>query len=175
MVDAAQVRAFATLNRFYGAFRELDGETMQGCYAEQAAFDDPAFSLRGRVQVGGMWRMLCEGVKARGREAWRLDFSGLATEAAADGHAASGRAHWEAHYLFSATGRPVHNRIDSVFTFDEAGLIATHRDGFDFWRWSRQAFGAPGVLLGWTPWLRAKVRTQAASRLASFLARTDAG
>ncbi|MDB5894551.1 MAG: snoaL-like protein, partial [Rhodoferax sp.] len=36
--------------------------------------------------------------------------------------------------------------------------------------WSRQALGAPGMLLGWTPMLRNKVRAQAAANLRKFLA-----
>ena len=52
-----------------------------------------------------------------------------------------------------------------------AGLITRHTDRFDFWRWSRQALGAPGLLLGWSPFLRAKVRGQAAASLRRFLAK----
>lgn len=160
-------RPLATIERFYSAFRALDADTMQACYAADARFDDPAFALQGRERIGGMWRMLCEGVQAKGRAQWRLEFGELAVEP----EGARGRAHWEAHYLFSATGRSVHNVIDAEFGFDAAGLIASHRDRFDFWRWSRQALGAPGLLLGWTPWLRGQVRQQAAGRLDAWLAR----
>ena len=83
----------------------------------------------------------------------------------------SGSAHWDAHYRFSATGRIVDNSIDARFTFTPDGLIATHRDSFPFWTWSRQALGAPGLLLGWTPALRKKVRATAAANLATYLAR----
>ena len=62
------------------------------------------------------------------------------------------------------------NRIDARFVFDEKGLIVRHRDTFDFWAWSRQALGMPGLLLGWTPMLQHKVRAQAAANLARFLA-----
>lgn len=150
----------ATLDRFYTAFQQLDSETMQACYAADAQFDDEAFSLRGREEIGAMWRMLCEAVKAQGRADWRLSFSTAARSA-----------HWEPIYRFSATGRRVHNVIDASFTFDAQGLIQTHRDRFDFWRWSRQALGTPGLLLGWTPMLRAKVRAQAAKNLARWRAR----
>ena len=153
-----------TLTKFYTAFANLDTDTMASCYADNATFDDPAFSLRGREQVGGMWRMLCSATKAKGMAHWKLEFSDI------DADAAGGRAHWEAHYLFSATGRLVHNIIDGEFTFTPEGLIATHRDHFNFWRWSRQALGAPGVLLGWTPFLRSKVQAQAGSNLKKFLA-----
>lgn len=45
-----------------------------------------------------------------------------------------------------------------------------HYDHLDFWRWSRQALGTPGLLLGWTPFLKAKVRTQAGANLQKILA-----
>jgi len=83
----------------------------------------------------------------------------------------SGQAHWDAHYRFSSTGRIVDNSIDARFTFNPQSQIASHRDSFDFWSWSRQALGAPGYLLGWTPQLRNKVRAQGASNLRSFLSK----
>lgn len=150
----------ATIERFYGAFARLDGETMQACYAENASFQDEAFTLQGRQQIGGMWRMLCEATKAKGLAHWKLEVSDITDSSA----------HWDAHYLFSATGRTVLNRIDASFVFGPDGLITQHRDRFDFWAWSRQALGAPGLLLGWTPFLRRKVQAQAAANLQKFLA-----
>lgn len=149
-----------TIERLYSAFAVLDADAMTACYAEDACFDDEAFSLRGRTQIGGMWTMLCDAVKAKGRDVWKLEVSRVTERSA----------HWEPTYRFSATGRTVHNVIDAEFEFDAAGLIARHRDRFDFWRWSRQAFGALGLLLGWTPMLRAKVRAQAAKNLDRFIA-----
>jgi hypothetical protein len=150
----------ATITRLYDAFAKLDADTMAACYAADAVFDDEAFSLKGRPQIGGMWTMLCDAVKAKGRDVWKIETRDI-----------TGRsAHWEATYRFSATGRLVHNIIDAEFEFDAAGLITRQRDRFDFWRWSRQALGAPGVLLGWSPFLRAKVRAQAAKNLDRFLA-----
>jgi hypothetical protein len=156
----------ATLETFYAAFRDLDAETMQACYAPEARFDDPVFALSGREGIGDMWRMLCEGVKARGRADWRLEFRDLAVEGE------QGRAHWEARYRFGATGARVHNAIDADFAFDAQGLILAHRDRFDLWRWSRQALGAKGLLLGWMPWFRRQLRLQAAQRLDAWRART---
>jgi SnoaL-like domain len=151
----------ATISRLYAAFAKLDAAAMQACYASDARFDDEAFSLQGREQIGGMWRMLCEAVQAKGMAQWKLDVSDITERSA----------HWEPTYLFSATGRVVHNIIDAEFEFDSAGLITRHTDRFDFWRWARQALGAPGLLLGWTPFLRAKVRAQAAANLRRFLAK----
>jgi hypothetical protein len=152
------------LENFYAAFKRLDADTMAACYAPDAQFDDPVFSLRGREQVGGMWRMLCGATQAKGLDVWKLNYSGITADAK------TGQAHWEADYRFSATGRMVHNVIDGQFEFNEKGLITRHQDSFDFWAWSRQALGTPGMLLGWTPFLRNKVRAQAAANLQAFLA-----
>ncbi len=153
-----------TIETLYTAFARLDSDAMAACYAENARFEDEAFSLSGRREIGGMWRMLCEAVKAKGRDVWKLEVSAITDSSA----------HWEPHYRFSATGRMVHNIIDARFEFDGAGLIVRHKDTFDFWRWSRQALGAPGMLLGWTPFLRGKVRAQAGASLAKFLAQKSA-
>ncbi len=153
------------ITRFYEAFRALDGEAMQAAYAPNAEFEDEVFTLRGRDEIGAMWRMLCSAVKDKGRADWKFDFSGI------DCDDEVGIAHWEPTYRFSATGRIVHNIIDAQFAFDEDGLITKHRDRFDFWRWSKQALGLPGVLLGWSPMLRNKVRAQAAANLAKFRAK----
>ena len=150
----------STIKRLYAAFAQLDAEAMAACYAPQASFDDEAFSLRGRAQVGAMWAMLCEAVNTKGRDVWKLEVSQITDHSA----------HWEPTYRFTATGRMVHNIIDAEFELDSAGLITRHRDRFDFWRWARQALGTPGLLLGWTPLLRSKVRAQAAKNLARFMA-----
>ena len=147
------------VERFYAAFAKLDGAAMQSCYAPAATFDDEVFSLKGQAQIGGMWRMLCDTTRIKGMTHWKLVVSDTSAHSA----------HWEAHYMFGATGRLVHNKIDAAFTFDGNGLITTHRDSFDFWAWSRQALGAPGLLLGWSPFLRNKVRAQAAASLQRFL------
>ncbi|HPM68974.1 MAG TPA: nuclear transport factor 2 family protein, partial [Piscinibacter sp.] len=36
------------------------------------------------------------------------------------------------------------------------------------WTWSRQALGTPGLLLGWSGFLKDKVRAKAAGNLAAF-------
>jgi ketosteroid isomerase-like protein len=148
-----------TIRRFYSAFQKRDAATMAACYAPDVRFSDPVFTdLRGG-DAGAMWKMLCE----RGKDL-KIEFSGVS----ADG--AIGRAHWEAWYTFSTTGRKVHNVIDAEFEFRD-GLIVTHTDRFDLYRWSRQALGVAGVLLGWSPLLQNKVRAMAAKGLADYRAR----
>jgi ketosteroid isomerase-like protein len=150
------------ISRFYAALSRRDWAAMAACYHPQVHFTDEAFDLHG-ADAGNMWRMLC----TLGRDL-TLDFSGISADAT------SGRAHWDARYTFSATGRKVLNRIDARFEFRD-GLIVRHVDRFDFWRWSRQALGAPGWLLGWSGFLRGKVRQRAAASLAAFVRNNPTG
>lgn len=152
-----------TLTRFYTAFANLDADTMASCYADDVEFEDEVFTLHGKREVSGMWHMLADATKAKSRDAWKLEFSNIEADDT------RGKAHWDATYRFSATGRMVLNRIDGSFTFNPQGLILRHRDRFNFWTWSRQALGTPGLLLGWTPVLRQKVRATAAGNLAKYL------
>jgi ketosteroid isomerase-like protein len=147
------------VERFYQALDAHDADRLVACYAPDVAFSDPVFpDLRGD-QARAMWRMLCE----RGRDL-RVEVSGVEADDA------RGRANWDATYTFSATGRPVLNRIDTRFTFRD-GLIATHADRFDLWRWAGMALGARGRLLGWAPPVQAAIRRQAAASLRAFMAR----
>lgn len=148
----------ALIERFYAAFAARDAAGMKACYHPEIVFSDPAFGeLRG-AQAGAMWTMLLE----RGKDL-QVTASGI--------HADDerGRAHWDARYTFSQTGRSVLNRIDAEFAFRD-GLIVRHTDTFDFWTWSRQALGPAGLLLGWTPLLRNKVRATARAGLEKYMA-----
>jgi hypothetical protein len=78
-------------------------------------------------------------------------------------------AHWDAHYRSRPPAARSLNRIDAEFEFDAQGLIVKHRDRFDFWAWSRQALGVPGLVLGWTPPFRKQVKRKAAANLQRFL------
>lgn len=154
-----------TLTRFYTAFAALDADSMAACYAEDATFDDPAFSLQGQREISGMWHMLCAATLAKNRADWRLEFGDVSADDS------SGHAHWEAHYRFSVSNRLVHNIIEADFTFTPQGLIASHTDRFDFWRWSRQALGMGGWVLGWAPYFRKQMRVQTHAALANYLAK----
>jgi hypothetical protein len=148
-----------TLEKLYASFASLDAKGMAACYADDATFEDEAFSLRGRHQIGAMWAMLVDAARTQGRKDWNLEVRDITDNSA----------HWEPTYRFSATGRLVHNIIDAEFEFDSNDLIKRHRDHFDFWRWSRQALGAPGLLLGWSGFLRGKVRRAAARQLDKYM------
>jgi len=146
------------IQRFYVAFSQRDAAGMAACYHPEVRFSDPVFpDLRGPA-AAAMWAMLL----ARGKDLI-LQFG----EIDADNHV--GRAHWDATYTFSKTGRRVLNRIDAHFKFRD-GLIIVHTDHFDFARWARQALGLPGLLLGHTEFLQRKVQVEAAKGLAGWQA-----
>jgi ketosteroid isomerase-like protein len=86
-----------------------------------------------------------------------------------DADETSGSAHWIAHYTFTQTGRAVTNDVQARFRFQD-GLIAQHEDEFDFHRWSRQALGTPGLLLGWTPIIKGATRKRARASLDQYMA-----
>ena len=147
------------LERFYTAFAARDAETMAACYAPNVRFSDPVFPNLEGAAAGDMWRMLTEP-----EGDLRVEHSGISADDT------SGRAHWEAWYTFSLSGRKVHNIIDAEFTFED-GLIVRHQDRFDFGRWSRQALGTPAYLLGWTGLIQKKVRATAGGRLEKWRAK----
>jgi predicted solute-binding protein len=135
---------------------------MAAAYHRDIHFSDEVFTnLRG-PQAAAMWRMLCDRA-----EDLQIEFSDI------DADGRSGRAHWEAWYTFTTTGRKVHNVIEARFEFRD-GRIVRHRDTFDFWRWSRQAIGPVGVLLGWTSFLKKRVRREAARNLDRFVQKSQA-
>ena len=144
----------ATIERLYASLDKADGEAMAACYAAEATFTDPVFVGLSDGEPADMWRMLTS--RAR-------DMSVELVERDADD--SSGTAHWVARYTFAQTGRPVVNDIRSLFRFDDAGLIIDQQDDFDFWRWTRQALGPRGLLLGWTPVLQHAVRDRARAGL----------
>ena len=150
---------------FYLSFQKLDAEGMIDCYHPEVEFSDPVFGKLNAAEVAGMWRMLCATAKN-----FELTFSGVEANEQTSNQTSkpSGKAHWEARYDFSATGRRVHNKIEAAFEFKD-GKIIKHDDAFDFWKWSAQALGAKGTLLGWTPLVKNKVRQQAHAKLAAFM------
>lgn len=144
--------------RFYSAFQKGDFVTMQQCYHDEATFSDPVFQNLSSAEVKAMWQMLLTASKDL-----KVEFSRVK---ATDQH---GSCHWDATYTFSRTGRPVLNRIDAAFEFKD-GKILRHQDRFDLWKWSRQALGATGWWLGWSPLVSNKVRATARKSLDKFMA-----
>lgn len=147
------------IEEFYAGFAAAQPETMASCYHPDVVFEDPAFGKLHGKDAADMWRMLLQ--RAQGN--LKIEFDSVQ----ANEH--NGSARWVATYLFSATGRLVVNRIQARFVFKD-GLIVGHHDYFDVYRWSRQAFGLTGTLLGWTPLFKAKIRKKALESLRKWQA-----
>ncbi|MEM9921799.1 MAG: nuclear transport factor 2 family protein [Bacteroidota bacterium] len=148
----------ALITQFYESFQALDAEGMVDCYHPDIHFEDPAFGVLEGQRAGNMWRMLCQSQKGKG---FQLTFSNVAFENG------KGQALWEARYTFSKTGRKVHNIIQAEFEFKE-GQIIRHIDRFDLYRWSRQAMGASGYLIGWSGFFQKKLQAQTNRLLERF-------
>ena len=136
------------VDRFYSAFARADAEAMAACYRDDVVFEDPAFGELHGEDARDMWRMLCG--RATDLEIAHTIISASDSEA---------RVNWIADYSFS-TGRHVRNDIVATL-YVENGLIVDHRDDFDLWKWSRQALGLPGLLLGWSTPFQKRIRTTA--------------
>jgi len=147
------------IETFYTAFAKHDGQAMADCYHPDVQFSDPVFTDLKGPRAGGMWKMLTG--RAKDLE---VEFSNVSADDD------TGKAHWDASYTFSATGRHVDNHIDATFRFAD-GKIIEHRDVFDLWAWTRQALGLPGVLLGWSPIVQGKVRRTAGASLDAYMAK----
>ena len=145
---------------FYTAFQNLDAEKMVVHYSDTVTFEDPGFGILTGNDAKNMWRMLCKNAQE-----FKVSFSVL------ESTANTVTAHWDAEYVFSRTGRMVKNSIDATFTL-ENGEIIDHRDNFNLWKWSRQALGLSGLLLGWSPLFKKKLHQTTGKLLQKFGATT---
>ncbi len=147
------------IHRFYKAFQVKDYKTMQQCYSDQSLFNDEVFADLDARKVRKMWEMLIK----RSTDL-KIEYGNVQSE---DNH---GSAEWTAYYTFSQTGKKVTNKIKSSFEF-ENGKIVKHTDRFPFYSWSSQAFGITGRLLGWTSFLKNKVRKNALHSLNRYISK----
>ena len=145
------------LNQFYSAFQDRDFRKMQSCYHSDATFSDPVFQNLNAKQTAAMWHMLCE----RGKDL-KLTFEQIGPS----------QIRWHATYSFSKTGRRVHNVITADFKLKD-GLIIKHTDQFDLWKWAGMALGPVGSILGWTPFMKSKIRAMAMKGLSQFIAKNE--
>lgn len=143
--------------KFYTAFANADAKTMSECYHPKVHFVDPAFGLLKEQEVSLMWEMLI--LKSKGNI--KIEFSDIKADDF------TGSAKWKATYNYSKTNRKVVNKISAQFVFKD-GLIIKHTDSFDIWKWSKQAFGITGYLLGWTGFFQNKINEQALLSLEKY-------
>ena len=145
------------IQKFYESFAGNNADAMISCYADDIEFSDPAFGLLKGEDAKNMWKMLVE--RAKGNI--KIEFKNVVADDK------KGSADWTADYLFSKTGRKVFNEIHADFEFQD-GKIIKHTDNFDLWKWSKQALGISGVLLGWSSFLKNKIQKNARESLAEY-------
>ncbi len=136
--------------------------TMGECYHEEAIFYDPVFEDLNSTELKAMWEMLCMNAK---------DFSLQFSAVEADHE--YGTCSWVATYTFSKTGRKVINKVKAHVRFVD-GKIVEHTDDFDLWKWSRQALGLPGWMLGWSEFMQRKIRKTAQDNLLRHMQKNHA-
>ena len=147
-----------TIEKFYTAFQKLDHQTMNSCYSDDIVFNDPAFGILHGDEAKAMWEMLCKNAKD-----FSLIFSNIQL---LDEEYAT--CNWVATYTFSKTGRKVVNNIKAFMRLKD-GKIIEHSDGFKLSKWAAQALGLPGVLLGWTGFMKRKIQKNARKNLVTFI------
>ena len=146
------------INKFYTAFGKLDAATMNSCYSDDIVFFDPAFGLLRGAEARAMWQMLCKNAK---------DFS-LTYGNIIHLDEEFSTCDWVATYTFSKTGKKVVNKIRANMKFAE-GKIIEHSDAFSLHKWSAQALGFSGWLLGWNKFFQNKIKNTAKKNLLKFM------
>lgn len=146
------------IKNFYQSLSDLDPEGMISNYHDEVEFEDPAFGKLKGERAKNMWRMLCNSQKGQ-------HFKVSVSEISFDNGV--GKALCRAEYFFGKTNRKVNNIISAEFRFRD-GKIIEHRDRFDLHRWSRQALGFTGLLLGWTGFFKRKLNRQTNKWLSDF-------
>jgi hypothetical protein len=127
-------------------------------YHDDVSFEDPVFGVLKGEEAKNMWRMLC---KAQQGKDFKIKTSNI------EYTPENGKARWEAYYTFSKTGKKVHNIINATFKFKD-GKIINHVDKFNLYRWSRQAMGIKGFLVGWTVFFKKAMNKKARILLSDF-------
>lgn len=146
------------INKFYSAFQKLDHTGMNSCYSGEIVFFDPVFGLLNGNEVRAMWEMLCK--NARDLTLTYGNIQHLDEEYST--------CDWVATYTFSKTGKRVSNIIKANMRF-AGGLIVEHSDGFSLHKWSSQALGFSGWLLGWNAVFQRTIQNRARRTLLQFM------
>lgn len=148
------------VTQFYTAFAKGNAQQMLQHYAEEVTFYDPAFGQLTHQQPHAMWKMLT----SRFTNETTIEFTLLEEK---DNTVIVA---WTAHYQFGPTKQWVTNRVTSTLQLKN-GKIFHHRDDFNLWKWSIQALGLPGFLLGWTPFMQKKIQQNTNSLLQKYIAK----
>jgi ketosteroid isomerase-like protein len=148
------------IKKFYTGFANGNVSEMTDCYHDNIRFKDPVFGELKGTEAKAMWEMLL----SRRTDSTKISFENI--------HSTQdeGSADWKAVYLYGKSKRKVINNIQAHFKFKD-GKIIEHIDTFDLWKWTQQALGISGYILGWTPFMKNKIRKTVLQQLNSFIAK----
>ena len=148
----------ALIKEFYTAFSKGNYKGMIYCYHEDIIFKDPAFGELHGDRAKTMWNMLLSNKTA----APEVSFSNVKVINE------TGSANWTAVYFYGPKKRKVINHVKANFLFKD-GKIIKHTDNFNVWKWSSQALGPIGYLMGWSPFIKKKIKIIANTKLDNFV------
>ncbi len=146
-----------TITQFYTAFSNNNIDKMLECYHDEVTFEDPAFGKLEGEHAKNMWRMLL----LRGGDTMKITFKNVTA------NTNTGSAEWTAIYEYGEQKRKVTNNVNANFKFKD-GKIIKHTDTFDLWKWTQQALGLSGYLLGWSSFMKGKIQQQTNGLLRKF-------
>ncbi len=147
---------------FYQSFAQCDAQAMTDCYHNDIVFSDPAFGTLKGNRAKAMWHML----HSRSKGNIKISHSNIFTDEN------TGTANWVAQYPYGPKQRPVINKVTASFEFED-GKISAHHDSFNLYKWSQQALGLSGYLLGWSGFMRSKIQAQTNTLLDAYIAKND--
>jgi hypothetical protein len=149
------------IHKFYTALSKGDSKEMTACYHENITFQDPVFGVLKGKRARSMWEMLLSNKNSNAI----FTFDNI--EATAE----IGQASWMAEYFYGK--RKVINKVKADFKFKD-GKIIEHTDTFDLWKWTQQALGITGYLIGWTPFIKRKMNKTVNKKLDGFIEKNKA-
>jgi ketosteroid isomerase-like protein len=143
------------IHKFYTSFANADSASMVELYDDEINFTDPVFGILKGEQAKSMWKMLV-------RPGVNISFSDIKSSRN------KVYARWQAEYTYTPTSRKVVNKIKAEFEIKD-GKIVSHKDTFSLWKWSSQALGPVGLMLGWTNKVKHKIRSKANAALRKYM------
>jgi len=150
------------IEKFYSSFAKGNAEEMTDCYHENILFQDPVFGKLKGDRACAMWNMLMSGKT----ESIKISFNNV------EANTENGSANWRAEYYFGKKNRKVINNVKANFKFND-GKILEHKDSFSFWKWTQQALGPAGYLIGWTPFMEKKIQRTTNKILDRYISRSS--
>jgi len=148
----------ALLDTFYTSFSEGNAKGMNSCYHKDIIFQDPAFGILKGKRARAMWEMLL----SKKENDLKVEYKVIEID---DLH---GKVNWTATYNFGPKKRHVVNKVSAFFEFKD-GKIYRHTDYFNTYKWSKQAMGLSGFLLGWTPFFQNKIKKKTNILLSKYI------